>query len=246
MKEGTFVLSENFVPIGMKSNVNTKILKLAVVEVLAQSGFDRTAEQALNVLTDIMKYYIEQIAVRMKKSSEGGIAPEIACRSLIGDLYRECKYQIPELLSFLRYQLNIKNYLFDRYNIGCEESILHILRVLPKNIQLKTLVRNNRNLSNTSEIREDSPEEGIRFDEPMRAFVNAGLSEQSKRVVGNYEFQFMDLVDKQPREAIGISESEFNMILEMKKNTFEFIRESGTGTVVDDFLFWNNRYVFKD
>lgn len=228
----------------MKSNINTKILKLAVVEILAQSGFDKTAEQALNVLTDILKYYIEQLVSRIKRNHESGVVPELVYRIVIRELYAECEYQIPELLSFLRYQINIKNYLSDRYNVGCEESILHILRVLPKNVQLKTLVRNNRNLNDASEMKEEFVDEDVTFDDFTRDFVESSLSEQSRRVVGEYKFQFMEFIDKKPREPLRINKNEFNEILEMKKSTFEFFREPET--IIDDFSLWNNRYVFKD
>lgn len=227
----------------MKSNVNTKVLKLAVVEILAQCGFERTTEQALNVLTDIMRYYIEEVAGRIKRSQGMGVVAELVHGTLIVELYGESEYQIPELQSFLRYQLNIKNYLSDRYNVGAEESILHILRVLPKNVHLRALMRSSRTVGDANEVEEEYVEEGVHFDEFTRGFVESSLSEQSRRVVGEYGFQFMELVDSGRREGMQMSEREFNEMVGMRRNRLGLLREPGG--IVEDLLMWSDRHVFK-
>lgn len=224
----------------MKSSTNTRILKLALVEILAQCGFDKTAEQALNVLADIMRHYIEHLAARIRKSSPGGVS-ELVCRVVVEDLYRESEYQEPELLSFLRYQLNVKTYLSDRYNIDSEESLLHILRVLPKNVHLKSFVRSSRSLSDPNEAREESVEEGVGYDDFMRDFVESSLSEQSRRVEGRFEFQTMDLVDGCSR-GIAVDRREFNEILQ--RRGVGFLQEPVA--LVDDLALWTSRHVFKD
>ncbi|AFM98269.1 hypothetical protein EHEL_050580 [Encephalitozoon hellem ATCC 50504] len=227
----------------MKSNMSSKILKLAVVEVLSQSGFDKTADQALNVLTDILRYYIEQLGCRMKRRHGMGVVSDQMCRILIEEIYGECEYQVPELLSFLRYQVTVKNYLSDRYNVGSEESILHILRVLPKNAQLRMVMRNGSSLREINEIEKEVVEDDVKFDEFTKEFVRSSLLEASRREVREYRFESVDLIGGEPRKGVRIGDAEFNEILDRKQKEVEFLQEPRT--LVKDFGGWNSRYVFK-
>ncbi|CAD26570.1 hypothetical protein [Encephalitozoon cuniculi GB-M1] len=227
----------------MKSNMNTKILRLAVVEILSQSGFDKTADQALNVLTDILRYYIEHLGCRMRRKGENGIVPELICRFLVDEEYGECEYQIPELLSFLRYQVTVKNYLNDRYSVGSEESILHILRVLPKNAQLRMVMRNGGNLNDMNEVEKEVVEEDVRLDEFTKEFVESSLQKAGKREVREYRLESVDLIDGEPARRVKIGDGEFNAILDQKQNGIDFLEEPGV--LARDFAIWNNRHVFK-
>ncbi|AFN82984.1 hypothetical protein EROM_050510 [Encephalitozoon romaleae SJ-2008] len=227
----------------MKSNMNTKILKLAVVEVLSQSGFDKTADQALNVLTDVLRYYIEQLGCRMKRRHGKGVVPEMMCRILVEETYGECEYQVPELLSFLRYQVTVKNYLSDRYNVGSEESILHILRVLPKNAQLRMVMRSGGNLREMNEVEREVVEDDVKFDEFTKEFVKSSLLEAGEREVREYRFESADLIGGEPQKRVRVGDIEFNEILDRKQKEVEFLQEPNT--LVRDFGGWNSRYVFK-
>ncbi|ADM11501.1 uncharacterized protein Eint_050520 [Encephalitozoon intestinalis ATCC 50506] len=228
----------------MKSNMSTKILKLAVVEVLSQSGFDKTADQALNVLTDILRYYIEQLGCRIKKRHGREIVPELVCRILVEEVYEEYEYQIPELLSFLRYQVTMKNYLNDRYSMGSEESILHILRVLPKNAQLRMVMRNGSNLSDMNEVEKEVVEDDVMFDEFTKEFVKSSLEKESKKGEVEYKLESVDLVGGEARKGIRIGDGELNEILEKKHREVEFLKEPRA--LVKDFCVWSNLYVFKE
>jgi hypothetical protein len=227
----------------MKSNIDTKILKLAVAEILSQCGFERTTEQTLNVLVDVLNYYIEQLTVRMKRKQGRGISAENIHRTIIDEIYGNCTYQVFELLSFLRYQINLKNYLLEKYDAGLEESLLHTIRILPKNVQLKGLTRSSKAVGNMSEVQEESAQSSIKIDRFMEDFISSSLSEQSRREVGEYSFQVMELAELRPRKAIEISERGFNELLEHKKSRDVFLREPGS--LLDDLEPWRDRWVFK-
>lgn len=240
-----FGLGKNYsLAFAMKSGMNIKIVKLAVVEILLQSGFDKTADQALNVLTDVLRYYIEQLGCRVQRRHEQGAVTGLVCRTLVEEIYRENEYQVCELLSFLRYQITVKNYLSDRYNVGSEESILHILRVLPKNAQLRMLVRNGGNLNEMNEVEKSVVEDNVSFDEFTREFVESSLSEASRRVVGECRLEFVDLIGDEPRRGIRLSDGELNEILERKRGAVEFLQEPGG--LACDFAGRSSRYVFKE
>lgn len=228
----------------MKSNINAKILKLAIVEILGQSGFDKSAEQSLNVLTDVMKYYIERLTLKIKKVQDRGVVSEQVIKFIISDYYDECRYQIQELYSFLRYQVNIKNYLSEKYDVGCEESLLHTLRVLPKNVQLRSILRSSKTVGNLNEVQDSSDDNSIVYDDFMANFVKDCISEQSRRVVGEYKFQLMDLiVGETDNNKIEIDKGEFNDILEKKRAQVEFLSEPTSP--IDDLSIFNRMKVFK-
>jgi hypothetical protein len=226
----------------MKSNINVKILRLAVVEILSQCGFERTTEQTLNVLVDVLNYYIEQLAIRMGGKQSRGISPEHIYRAVIDEMYGKCTYQIPELLAFLKYQINLKNYLLEKYDIGCEESLLHTIRVLPKNVQLRGVLRSSKAVGNVNEMQEESMHGSIKIDKFMEDFISSSLSEQSRREVGMYSHQVMDLVNFRPRRAVEMSERMFNELLEHKRKA-RFLREPSS--LLDDLEPWRDRKVFK-
>ena len=45
----------------MKSDLYKKILRLSIVEILLQLGFEKCSEESLNIFTEILEYYIEKI-----------------------------------------------------------------------------------------------------------------------------------------------------------------------------------------
>ncbi|KAH9412305.1 histone-fold protein [Ordospora pajunii] len=229
----------------MKSNMNLKILKLAVVEILAQSGFDRTTDQALNVLADVMRLYIEQLGQRMKQRHEKGVVAELMYGIIVDELYDESEYQIAEMLSFLRYQITIKNYLSDRYNVGSEESILHVLRILPKNAQLRMLMRSGGSLSEINKVERDAHEEGLSIDEFTRGFIESSLKENSKGEDEEYKFQLVSFIgEEEGIKKVRISDGEFNEILEGRKERHGFFKQPVS--FASDFCAWKDRHVFKE
>ncbi|ELA42236.1 uncharacterized protein VICG_00635 [Vittaforma corneae ATCC 50505] len=138
----------------MKTDINKKLLKLVSTEVLLQLGFERSTEQALNIITEIFSFYLESLikkAISVQKSdgkddsNEGSAnTSHLDCRYLIEDTYHEEQYQIKELVKFMEQQIALKTQLTNRHDVECEESLFHALRLLPKGASLRSVFKNTR------------------------------------------------------------------------------------------------------
>lgn len=190
--------------ITMKTDVNKKLLKLISAEVLLQTGFEKSTEQALNILTEAFSYFIERTIMNIRPIQNGRDldSPDETlkdeshgiCRFLLEDTYRDEQYQIKECLKFLEQQILLKMQLAGKHNIECEESLLHSLKLLPKGITLRSVCKNTRTATleekKSAEITED-----IQVDEYMNEFINKSSSEASRRVVEGYSFDCSKIVD---------------------------------------------------
>ena len=127
----------------MKTDSNKRLLKLVAVESLIQNGFENTTEQALNTVSDILGLYIETLCKKLIYLQECE-DPFYLSRILIEDIYEDEKYQIKELCGFLDQQISLKYQLLQQYDVDVEDSLLHFLKVLPRDTTLKSVYRNSK------------------------------------------------------------------------------------------------------
>ena len=177
----------------MKTDSNKKLLKLVTVESLIQNGFENTTEQALNTVSDILGFYIETICKKLIPLQE---CPDsyFLCKIFLEDVYDDEQYQIKEILGFLNQQIALKEQLLQQHDVEMEESLLHLLKVLPRDSSLKSVYRNSKTLTieekKSIEIKED-----IEVDQFMANFIEKSSSEQNRRVVGSYLFDCTKIVE---------------------------------------------------
>lgn len=188
----------------MKTDVNKKLLKLISTEVLLQAGFEKSTEQALNILTEMFSHFIERIIMNIRPIQNGRELDKQEetlrneahgiCKFLLEDIYRDEQYQIKECMKFLEQQILLKMQLTGKHNIECEESLLHSLKLLPKGITLRSISKNTRTTTleekKSVEITED-----IQIDEYMNEFIGKSSLEASRRVVEGYSFDCSKIVE---------------------------------------------------
>ncbi|WUR03488.1 uncharacterized protein VNE69_05080 [Vairimorpha necatrix] len=205
----------------MKSNLNFHILKLCVSEICLQIGFDRISEQSLNLISDVLKYYIIQISLKLNKSIGSEIFSEPTTKFLIESFFSENSLQEKELISFLKAQNTLKKNLND---IGNNKSLLHCLRILPNDQNFTGIARNNLNdLDYKPKIKINYVNDKIEKDEEMKKFIK------------NCEIIFL----KKKVEKIDINLN--NVLEEQKRKRFMFENEKETIFKISDFYeIWND------
>lgn len=176
----------------MKSDINKKIFRLLSTEVLLQVGFERSTEHAMNILAEILAFYLESLAKKVVPFSE--CSPEVANKFLVEDTYFSEQYQIRELHSFLEQQIFIKKQLKDKFDVECDESLLHSLRVLPKGVSLKSAFRNAKAMT-LEEKKSMDVHQDVQLDEFMSEFVEKSGLEASRRVAGVYAFNCSKVIE---------------------------------------------------
>ncbi|KAM0681329.1 hypothetical protein GINT2_000529 [Glugoides intestinalis] len=170
----------------MKVDVNKKLLKLVCTEVLLQLGFERSVEQALNVLTEIFSFYLEFLIQKVVPLL-GCEDSTLLCKFLIENTYEDEQYQIRELFKFMEHQISLKALLVDKHNVDCDESLFYSLKLLPKGVSFRSVFRNTKTTT-LEEKKSINITEDIAVDEFMNKFVDSCSSENSKRVLGTYAF----------------------------------------------------------
>lgn len=177
----------------MKVDVNKKLLKLVCTEVLLQLGFERSVEQALNVLTEVFNFYFEFL-IRKVVPLLGSDDNTVLCKFLIENTYDDEQYQIRELFKFMEQQISLKALLIDKHNLECDESLFYSLKLLPKGVSLRSVFRNAKTTT-LEEKKSINITEDITVDEFMNKFVESCSSESSRRVLGTYEFDCSTIVE---------------------------------------------------
>lgn len=177
----------------MKTDVNKKLLRLISTEILLQLGFERSTEQALNVLTEIFSFYLESMIQKLIPVSSCEDSDKL-CRFLIEDAYRESEYEAKELLKFIEQQISFKLMLVDKHNADCDESLLHALKLLPKGISMKSVFKNTKTATLEQKKSVDIIED-IVVDDFMNNFIHKSSLETSRRVVGSYSFDCSRIVE---------------------------------------------------
>lgn len=177
----------------MKTDSNKRLLKLVAVESLIQNGFENTTEQALNTVSDLLGLYIETLCQKIIPLQDCE-DPFFLSKILIEDTYDDEQYQIKEILGFLEQQIALKNQLLQQYDVEVEDSLLHFLKVLPRDTNFKSVFKNSKSLTieekKSVEIKDD-----IELDDFMASFIEKSSSEQSHRVVGSYLFDCTNIVE---------------------------------------------------
>lgn len=177
----------------MKPDSNKKIIQLLSVEILQQIGFEKSTEQALNIITDIFTYFFESLIE--KCCPFAGCDPSVVIRFLVDDTYSTEQYQIKELLNFIDQQILIKNQLKEKYDIDCDESILHSLRILPKGVSLKSAFKNTKTMT-LEEKKSLEIYHEIHLDDFMVEFIEKSGDVPSKRTVESYSFDCSNILEK--------------------------------------------------
>lgn len=176
----------------MKSNMNMRIIKLAMAEIVMQCGFERISEQALNIMSDVFRHYLEQMAKRMNLMGETHVCFEVVARAIINDFLVEDSYQNKELFNFLHTQLQQKKYLGEKID---DDSLLHTLKVIPKSVDLTNVCRNTAGFSLVPNIKNGSSNVSLEVDPQMDDFINGCLSERSRRVVvGDNKYKLLEIL----------------------------------------------------
>ncbi|ORD94874.1 Y551 [Enterospora canceri] len=170
----------------MKTELNKKILRIAVVEILLQTGFEKCTEESLNVLSEVFSYYIEQvIAEILIPQTEVDESPgpkklkkeETFCpaKLLLTRFYHNSQYNYQEMLQFLNQQIGIVRMLRDtpktKTNHTEPNNMLSILKFLPKNQSLKNLSKAARRIE-VEEKKESEEEDEAEMDTFLDNFLN--------------------------------------------------------------------------
>ncbi|EQB61326.1 transcription initiation factor brf1 subunit-like protein [Vairimorpha apis BRL 01] len=123
----------------MKSNLNTKILKLSIAEICIQLGFDKITEQSMNLLSDVLRYYIIQIWLKLGRYEQTNFY-DIIIKNIFNDMLIAESYQEKELNIFTKAQNSVKKYYNENSN---NKSLLHLLKILPNNQKFFNSNQNN-------------------------------------------------------------------------------------------------------
>lgn len=167
----------------MRIELNKSILQLLVAEVLLQTGFEKTTEHSLNVLTEISIFYLENLIKKIQPIKD--LHSDFLIKELL-TVYSDEKYQFKELLSFFMQQKNL---------IGEKdketESLLHLLKCLPNSIDSQGVIKSNKTLS-LEEKRIEVHE--VKMDDFMSKFIEKCSKEPKNRTVENYKFDCLKIL----------------------------------------------------
>ncbi|TBU03867.1 histone-fold domain-containing protein [Hamiltosporidium tvaerminnensis] len=175
----------------MKSRFTNKILKLAVAEILIQSSFERCSNSALTILTDIAGDYIMALTKRI--SSLNILNPESGEDTLIKELISEImgssdSYSVLELQTFLETQNNAVTYLKDKLKPKSIDSLLNMLRIVPK---IDFLQSQSDFTNSLSEIKYVSVNTEIKVDDFLSDFIQRSANKKEvKKTQIFYEQRF--------------------------------------------------------
>lgn len=179
----------------MKSCLHKKLLKLVSAEVFLQVGFERGTEQALNLTTDLLAFYLETLVKR--SSYLQSVTPRLIISHLIDMFYYNEEYQCEELYQFVEQQIQMKT-IIKEYG-DTESSLLHMLKILPEEINLKSAQRSSTNLT----IEERNNPVKIVIEAPMEDFLCQFIEECSKetgnRVMTKHSFDISRVLEEQTK-----------------------------------------------
>ncbi|KAI5151400.1 hypothetical protein ENBRE01_2116 [Enteropsectra breve] len=156
------------------SDFQKKLLKYTIVEIFLQAGFDRVAEQTLNILVDLMVRYISQAILQTKQLHTE--SPDAMLRQLFALNYSESEYENEEILNFLDQQSNSLLHL----NVEVSETLPLTLNLLPKSIKFKSFSSSIYGM-NVEEKNNSSSIEALKTDNYLEEFVSA-----CKKLDGGY------------------------------------------------------------
>lgn len=165
----------------MKSSLYPKIAKLSVAEILLQVGFENTSEQALNVLGDILLYHVEWMTKRILPFTES--EDEIQIKRLLLDLFSNEEYQKDELYQFIEQQNLIRKQLKEKIDGECDQNLLSLLKILPKDVSLETSFKNAKNVALEEVSIHSSVYEEVNVDSFLNAFIENAMKTPVSRTI---------------------------------------------------------------
>ena len=128
----------------MKSDMHKRLISFVVAEVLLQLGFERTSSHSLLILTDLFIKHIESLCLRIQPFQE--IPSNLIVKFVLESLYGESEYENTELRQFACQQILFKQQLKEKNNPDEPESLLHLLKIIPKHAILESAFKNTKNL----------------------------------------------------------------------------------------------------
>lgn len=166
----------------MKSSIHKKMLRFAAAEAFLQLGFERTAEQALNIVADVVSYYLEAMVQRMHPFQDS--SAKTITDLLVGSFYGSEQYQKEELFPFLDQQLQIRRQMREK----AEDGILqHALKTLPHEAAHPSPLRMVNAISVEERARPKILDEMV-LDEFLADFIEGCSQEDSRRAVTGYAY----------------------------------------------------------
>lgn len=129
----------------MKSALYSRIIKLAIAEIMIQIGFENASEQSLNACTELFTFFMESMIGRLIPFKN--VSSDTQLKRILADFISEEEYQFPELLQFIEQQAVAKRHIKEKTESEGETNLLSMLRILPKDVNLKSGFRNTKNLA---------------------------------------------------------------------------------------------------
>lgn len=181
----------------MRYNIYSRLIKLAITEILIQTGFECCSEMSLNITADIYIYYMECLIRKLSVLKD--VDPNIQMKYVLKDLFNEEEYQFQEFIQFLDQQQMIKRYIKEKSDKDPDNNLLSMLKVLPKNINLKTSFKNSKNLTLEEKFTQHSNSE-LEMDK----YLNEFIEKCSQIKADNVEYKVLDSI---PHPVVEIKEN---------------------------------------
>lgn len=243
----------NFHPPGdkMRQQVYFKISKLAVTEILLQSGFEKSSDDALNILTDIFCYYVVRkfSKVREMQCLRFGIHKIPLSFLVYAKSLEPYSYRHEEVKAFLSYQGFLSLYLKEKFKVE-GSSMLQMLRVLPQR-KIVLEVFNRKYRTNLNEIKSDTTEtKDVDIDDFMMSFLERSMQEGGKEAEDyeNHAELSNDLVKVGGTALLKLEEDTYEKFLVSKRKSFyDHFKEDVTfvDRISEDFMFFGKKVVDK-
>lgn len=239
----------------MKSNLNTKILKLSIAEICIQLGFDKITEQSMNLLCDVLRYYIIQLSLRLGKFEQTNFV-DIIIKNIFNDFLIADSYQEKEVIVFLKAQNSVKKYFNENSN---NKSFLHMLKILPNNQKFFSTNQNN-NESHKNHFKQLNIEKNIKpyffnefrqKDETLINFVKKCKTEFEEKFkdkaidkIKLNDVNFFEFIKKNKKTMFEFNKSDYYNFLNRQNENFDIIED--IPDIFVDFTFLNNRKIYKN
>lgn len=156
----------------MRQRVCFKIAKLAVAEVLLQTGFERSSDDALSTLADIFCYSMERgfRKVRDMQSLRFGIYRIPLSLYIYAKSFNLRSYRQREIGAFMCYQASLSSHLKEKFKAE-GDCLLQMLKVLPQR-SIKLEVQSKQYHAGIREMKSDVTESReMEVDDFMMGFL---------------------------------------------------------------------------
>lgn len=234
----------------MKSNLNTKILKLSIAEICIQLGFDKITEQSMNLLSDVLRYYIIQIWLKLGRYEQTNFY-DIIIKNIFNDMLIAESYQEKELNIFTKAQNSVKKYYNENSN---NKSLLHLLKILPNNQKFFNSNQNNNethknNFKQLSIEKNTKPQFFNEFrekDDILINFVEKCKTEFQKKNKTEkmeettfHDIDFFKFIQENKKKRFEFNKSDFYKFLNKQNENFDIFED--LRDIFFDFTFLTNK-----